>query len=177
MIHRESRVQRDQGHPRGKEGLVRLAMSAVSRTGSVRPDSCRGRAPVTRPSSSTPIKSHAGSFDERFARQTTTSIRSSSDRGFHSSPLNSTSSDSQATTSSWRRSGVIKTPPRIPTPSGWRRLSQTPLRCCFALPGSTSCGYCCTLCGAANGQPHRCARSKRSAAFGASECSVMSGFL
>ena len=53
-------------------------MSAWPRTGSVLPASWRGRAPVTRPSSSTPISNQAAPSLLRLARQTTvlTSSRS-----------------------------------------------------------------------------------------------------
>ena len=55
------------------DGRVRFPMSAWPRTGSVLPASWRGRAPVTRPSSSTPISNQAAPFiaavgetDDRF---------------------------------------------------------------------------------------------------------------
>lgn len=72
------------------DGRVRLAMRAWTRRGSVNPPSCRGRIPVTRPSSSTPTRSHPGSSPGRLARQTTASTSSRSESCPRSSPLNST---------------------------------------------------------------------------------------
>src|SRR3972149_1233340 len=89
------------------EGRVLLAISACTLRGSVRPSSCLGRKPVTRPLSSTPTSSHAGLPDERLARQTTASISSPSDRGGFSSPLNSTSNVSPESIIFCRISGVM----------------------------------------------------------------------
>ena len=67
-------------------GTVRAWMSACRRSGSV-VVRCRGRAPVTRPSSSTPTTSTPPA---PLARHTTASTSSVSCRGSRSSPLNST---------------------------------------------------------------------------------------
>ena len=89
-----------------RDGRVRLATSACTRPGSVLPASWRGRAPLTRPSSSTPTSSQPSPSSLRLARQTTVSTSSRSEKGRASSPLNSTASVSPPSMSALIPSGV-----------------------------------------------------------------------
>src|SRR5512135_103070 len=79
------------------------------RSGSVRPDSCRGRAPMIVRSSSTPT---SRSPPRPFARQTTASTRSRSGRRSWLSPLNSVVNVSPPAMAARTRSGsiVVSTP-------------------------------------------------------------------
>ncbi len=92
------------------DGLVRFATSATTRAGSVRPCSCRGRAPVIWPSSSTPTRGYCGSYDGWFARQTTASTRSLSESAWRPSPMNSTDRPSPRATMPRSTSGVTRAP-------------------------------------------------------------------
>ena len=87
----------------GDRGLRSVRDQDPQRPGSVTPVSCRGRAPVTLPSSSTPKRIDPPA---PFERQTTASTSSPSESGRLSSPLNSTRKVSPASTSERSSSSV-----------------------------------------------------------------------